>query len=113
VGIPLDREQDPPSPHVLVAVDRHSRVPAMTGELAVGGGEELLPLGLVLADEQHVGERGQVRVGRVAGPPAQKGVVAAQLVVVLVDPACAVVLDEQRAQDALRSGSDLEDRVGP
>src|SRR5215207_7267790 len=116
VCVPLDREQDPPSPHVLVAVERHGRVPAMTAQLAVGGGEELLALALVLADEQHVGERGQVRVGRVADPPAQKGVVAAQLVVVLVDPARAVVRwapARGRWNAATSPGSKRSDRDGP
>src|SRR5215207_3491352 len=54
VGVRLDGEQDPPSPYVLVAVGRDGRVPAMTGEVAVGGAEELFALALVLADEQHV-----------------------------------------------------------
>src|SRR3954468_11023326 len=86
----------------------------MSGELAIGGGDELCSLLLVLADEQH--ERRRVAPGemRVAPPPGEEGVVASKLLVVLVDPACAVVLDEQKARARrVRVASDLEHRVGP
>ena len=70
-------------------------MPAMTGELVIGGRHERLALVLGLAYEDH--ERGFVEFGvfRVAPPPVEEGVVASELAVVLVDAAGAVVLDSR------------------
>ena len=98
-------------PTVLITLGRHIGVPAVSRDLAVGRGEELLPLVLVLADEEH--ERGLLVVGegRVAPPAAEEGVVAAELVVVLVDASGAVVLDEQEASRRPGHRHDGQDRV--
>src|SRR5829696_10228376 len=66
---------------------------------------------VVLADEQH--ERGVivVREHRVPPPPAQEGVVAQELAVVLVDSPGAVVLDQVGAA-ATVSALDFQDGVG-
>jgi hypothetical protein len=77
----------------------------------VGGREELLALVWGLADEYDERETCPVCVGRVARPPAQEGVVAAELVEVLVDSARAVVLDEDRSYVAVVAG-ELEQGVG-
>jgi hypothetical protein len=106
-------EQDPPPACVEVVGGGRVGVPAVAGELAVGGVEEHLALLLVLADEQDPGGVLRAFEVAVAPPPAQEGVVAAQLVVVLVDPAGAVVLDQEQPRCSLGVAAvDLEDGVG-
>src|SRR5690349_6078993 len=87
-------------------------MPPMPRELAVGGGEEEGALLIVLADEQHEGRGLAIAEGAVVPPPGQEGVVAMELVVVLVETSGAVVLDED--QPTRRLGviaGDLEDGV--
>lgn len=95
VGVVLVGKQYPPAAGVDVVGGRGAWVPAVACELAVGGLEEDVALVLVLADEQHPGLGAAVEIARVAPPPAQKSVIAAELLEVLVDAAGAVVLDEK------------------
>jgi hypothetical protein len=68
----------------------------VAGEFAVGAGEEVVALGVVLADEQNVGRLGAPAEFGVAPPPGEVGVVAAELVVVLVGAAGAVELEQKQ-----------------
>jgi len=67
----------------------------VTGELVVGGGQEAVALFFVLADEEHVRRRPLIAGLRAAPPPGEEGVVAAELLQVLVDPTGAVELDQE------------------
>ena len=112
VRVVLDCEQDSSPSDVLVAFGWSGGVPAVPGQLAVAGVEELFALLGVLADEQHVRRRVGVAVRGVVDPGAEKRVVAAELVVVLVDASGAVVFDEQRPGRAVWPGGEFEDGVG-
>jgi hypothetical protein len=92
VHVLLDREEDPvaadePVPVVVEAV-------VVAGQLVVGRVQELVELVLVLTDEDHV------RLGCVecllhqVPPPDEEGVVAADLLEVLVDASRAIELDQ-------------------
>jgi hypothetical protein len=87
-------------------------VPEVAGELAVGGIEEGLEVFFVLADEQD--DRRDAVGGEwgMAPPPAQQGVVAEELFVVLVDPSSAVVFDEVEPGAGRGLAGDFEDGVG-
>lgn len=99
MGVVFDGEQAVPAADVLVVVGVETGVPAVSGELTIRGGHELLALLFVLADEEDVGRLVAVGVSRVVPPPVQEGVVAAELREVLVDATGAVVLDEECADD--------------
>ena len=101
VDVTFVAEEDSAAPHVFVLIDGARGVPKVGGELAVGAGEEVVALGIVLADEQDVGCVATGTQVGVAPPPAEEGVVAAELVVVLVGAAGAVVLDQEEPR-ALR-----------
>ena len=70
-------------------------MPEVGGQLDVRAGEEVVALGSVLADEEDVGCVATGPQVGVAPPPGEEGVVAAELVVVLVDAAGAVVFDQK------------------
>jgi hypothetical protein len=80
---------------VVVLFRRGARVPAVARQFAVGRIEELAALVFVLTDEEHEWRLVGVDRGRVAPPRAEEGVVAAELVEVLIDASSAVVLDEE------------------
>src|SRR5215204_1287338 len=101
VGVAFVAEEDSAAPHVLVLIDGARGVPEVGGELAVSAGEEVVALGSVLADEQDVGCLATGSQVGVAPPPGEEGVVAAELVVVLVGAAGAVILDQEEPR-ALR-----------
>src|SRR5215207_2278057 len=102
VDVAFVAEEDSAAPHVFVLIDGAGGVPEVGGQLAVSAGEEGVALGIVLADEQDVGcVAAGAQVG-VAPPPGEEGVVAAELVVVLVGAAGAVVLDQKEPR-VLRS----------
>src|SRR5918999_2720681 len=96
MGVALVAEEDPAAPDIFVLIDRARRVPEVGGELAVSAGEEVVALGVVLADEQHEGWFGAAAELGMAPPPSEVGVVAAELVVVLVGAAGAGVLDQKK-----------------
>lgn len=91
----LDREDDVTSSQVAVAFRRGARVPVETGELPVGGHHEAVVLRFVLANEDHERRLTHVAVLGVAPPPGEEGVVATELLEVLVHPAGAVELDQK------------------
>src|SRR5215207_4470853 len=111
VGVVLEREENPSPANVLVPIEIGAGMPVVSGELLIRRGYELLSLFLDLAHEEHERRRWQVGVWGVAPPPAQEGVVAAELLVVLVDAAGAVVLDEDGPQVAVVAG-EFKLRVG-
>jgi hypothetical protein len=84
----------------------------VAAEFAVGAGEEVVALGVVLADEQHVGRLGAAAEVGVAPPPGQVGVVAAEFVVVLVGAAGTVELQEEQPRLRPSVVGDLEGGVG-
>jgi hypothetical protein len=84
----------------------------VAGEFAVGSGEEVVALGVVLADEQHVGRLGAPGEFGVAPPPGEVGVVAAEFVVVLVGAAGAVEFEEEQPWLLPSVVGDLEGGVG-
>src|SRR4051794_36969569 len=110
--VALDGEQDSSPPDVLLAISWRGGVPPVPSQLAISGVKEPFALLAVLADKEDVWRRVEVPVRGVLDPRAQKGVVAAELVVVLVDAPSAVVFDEQRPGWAARSRGELEDGVG-
>jgi hypothetical protein len=79
MGVALVAEEDPAAPYVFVLIDRARRVPEVGGELAVSAGEEVVALGFVLADEEDVRCVATGSQVRVAPPPSEEGVVAAEL----------------------------------
>jgi hypothetical protein len=110
VGVVLDGEEDVLPARELAIVRLGTGMPPLARHFEIRGLEELLTLVCILADEDH--ERRfliECAVGQVP-PPGQERVVAAELLEVLVDPARAVVLDEEPPRPAARS--DLDDRVG-
>jgi hypothetical protein len=112
VGVVLEREEDSSPPNVLVAFETGTGMPAVSRELLIGRRHELLALSFGLANEEHERRRWVAGVWGVAPPPAQEGVVAPELLVVLVDAAGAVVLDEDGPLVAVVAG-EFKDRVGP
>jgi hypothetical protein len=112
MGVALVAEEDPAAPYVFVLIDRARRVPEVGGELAVSAGEEVVALGFVLADEEDVRCVATGSQVRVAPPPSEEGVVAAELVVVLVGAAGAVVLDQKEPRALCTVVGDFEGGVG-
>jgi hypothetical protein len=55
VDVVFVAEEDSAAPHVFVLIDGARGVPEVGGELAVSAGEEVVALGIVLADEENVG----------------------------------------------------------
>ena len=115
---------EPPAVHVELAGEQHSlpshvdhlvrsrgRVPELTRHLAVRGVQEPVALVFVLADE-HDERPIAVREARVLPPPAQEGVVAPELLVVLVHAPRPVELNEDHATAVAVGSRHLEDRVG-
>src|SRR5829696_7442179 len=84
----------------------------MGGQLVVSAGEEVVALLSVLADEEDVGCVATGPHVGVAPPPGEEGVVAAELVEVLVDAAGAVVLDQEEPWVLCTIVGDLEGGVG-
>src|SRR5439155_16321929 len=96
-----------------ITVRRHIGVPAVSGELTVGRGDEVVAMLLVLADEDDERWHAPVREVRPLPPPREEGVVAPELLVVLVETTGAVVLDEQEPSRGSRVfPRDLDNRVG-
>ena len=98
VHVAFEREEHSPAADVLVAVGVDAGVPAMSGKLVVGGGHELLALLAVLAHEDNEGRFAEIGARGVLPPRVEKAVVATELAVVLIDPAGAVVLDQQHVR---------------
>src|SRR4051794_16914265 len=96
---------------VFVSAGAVAGVPDVAGELVVGGVEEGVPLLLVLADKDHVRLDALGREVGVSPPRAQEGVVAEELLEVLVYAARPVVFDEERAAAVGRLALDVDDRV--
>ena len=106
------REEHALAADVLVAIWSNIWVPAVAGEVAIGGLEEEVALLVVLADEQDEGRVLATAERRAPPPPRQEGVVAPELVVVLVETTGAVVLDEDEPARIVGLGArDLHDRV--
>src|SRR5919109_872412 len=80
--VALVAEEDPAAPHVFVLIDSARGVPEVGGQLAVSAREEVVALLIVLAYEEDVGCVATGPQVGVAPPPREKGVVAAELVVV-------------------------------
>ena len=113
VSVALKGEEDATAANVVVLLAWGAWVPAVARQLAVGGIEELAALAFVLADEEHERRLLVVDEGRVAPPRAEEGVVAAELVVILVDASGAVVLDEEQpAADFVALAFELQPGVG-
>src|SRR4051794_10085781 len=51
--VALDREEDASAADMVILLGRGAGAPAVARDFAVGGGEELVPLVVVLADEEH------------------------------------------------------------
>jgi hypothetical protein len=111
VGVAFEGEEDASAADVVVLLGWGAEVPTVARQLAVGGVEELVALVFVLADEEHVRRVVAISQG-VAPPGAEEGVVAAELVVVLVDASCAVVFDEELPAAGLGVAFDFQDGVG-
>jgi hypothetical protein len=95
VGIPFVAEKYVPAADVPVLVRGMRGMPVVAGELVVRARQEVVALGIVLADEEDEGRLGSLSEVGVAPPPGEVAVVAAELVVVLVCAAGAVVLDKE------------------
>lgn len=110
----FDGEEDVFAADVLVCFRARARVPVVSGELVVGPVEEVLALMCVLADEEHVGWSVPVAVRGLLPPVVEEGVVAPELVVVLVEPTGAIELDEHGGRLVeFAVARELEDGVGP
>jgi hypothetical protein len=95
-----------------VLIDGARGVPEVGGEIAVSAGEEVVALLSVLADEEDVRCFATGSEVGLAPPPSEEGVVAAELVEVLVDAAGAVVLDQKQPRTLPATMGDLERGIG-
>jgi hypothetical protein len=86
-------------------------MPELARQLTIRDVQEPVTLVFVLADEHDVRPIA-VREARVLPPPAQEGVVAAELLVVLADAPRSVVLDDEHAAAVAVGSRNLEHRVG-
>jgi hypothetical protein len=68
VGVAFVAEEDVAAADVFVLVGRVCGVPVVAGEFVVGAGEEVVALGVVLADKQHEGWFGTASAKN--GPPS-------------------------------------------
>jgi hypothetical protein len=112
VGVAFVAEEDVATGDVFVLVGGVCGVPVVAGEFVVGAGEEVVALGVVLADEEDEGWLGAFAEFGVAPPPGEVVVVAAELVVVLVGAAGAVVFDQEEPWAVRAIVGDLECGVG-
>lgn len=96
MDVEFDGEEDSTAP-AGVALARCGWVPPVAAEFVVGRLHEELALVLVLADEQHVGGR-LIAPGtgkaRLVMPAGKESVIPAEFVVIFIDAAGAVVLEQ-------------------
>jgi hypothetical protein len=112
VGVAFVAEEDVAATDVLVAVRAECGVPVVAGEFVVCAGQEVVVLGVVLADEEDEGWLGAAGDFGVSPPPGEVAVVAAELVVVLVGAAGAVVFDKEESRVLASVVGDFECGVG-
>ena len=111
--VPLRREENALASRVRPAISIHIGMPMVPAKMPIRGVKKEVALLLVLTDEQNEGRGGSPTGLGVLPPGGQESIIPDELVEVLVDASCAVVLDEDEPALGFRCLScDLQYGVG-